>query len=139
MRRLSMPNWRKAVRAILAAAAVAGAIAAVQLATPQGAMAASPGASITQATIKWRANWWLNKYGAIYSQEQILARPAPGANYTTTTTGSSGVGKAAYAEYYRPDCSGFVSMAWHLPKLNTGRDLSTDNFWNISGTFSDGT
>jgi hypothetical protein len=139
MRTLSMPNWRKALRPFIATLAVAAGIAAVQVAAPQGALAASPGASIPQATIKWRAEWWLNKYGAIYGQDQIDARPAPGAIFTTATTGKLGVGKPEYSEYYRPDCSGFVSMAWHLPKLNTGWDLSTTNFWDLSGTFSDGT
>jgi hypothetical protein len=133
-----MPNWRNAVRVLVATAAVAGAVTTFQVAAPQAALAASPGSSITQSTIKWRADWWLNKYGAIYDQNQSSARPAPGTKVTTSTTGS-GVGQAAFAEYYRPDCSGFVSMAWHLPKLNTGWDLSTTNFWDLSGTFSDGT
>src|SRR5262249_2570034 len=30
--------------------------------------------------------------------------------------------------YYRPDCSGMVSMAWHLPKKSNGWDFNTGDF-----------
>ncbi|MGM1063950.1 FG-GAP repeat domain-containing protein [Saccharothrix sp. Mg75] len=34
---------------------------------------------------------------------------------------------------YRPDCSGYVSMAWHLPKKTDGWDLNTGDFAAWSG------
>jgi hypothetical protein len=106
----------------MAAVSIGGVVAVVSsAASPRPALAASPGGYITQGTVKARADWWLVNHGAIYSNSQGAAAVAPG------------------GERYRPDCSGFVSMAWHLPKLNNGADLSTGEFWHLSGTFQGGT
>ncbi|NUT35995.1 MAG: hypothetical protein HOV79_23315 [Hamadaea sp.] len=88
---------------------------------PQAAQAHNPGGYLPVKTVMDRASWWMGKYGVIYSQSQSEAKTAPG------------------GEKYRPDCSGFVAMAWHLKKLNTGNDLNTGNYYNLSGTFEDGT
>jgi hypothetical protein len=66
------------------------------------------GGQISSAEVLARAQWWINTYGVIYSQDQADAKP-------------DGDGHS-----YRPDCSGFVSMAWHLPKLSNGLDRNTD-------------
>jgi hypothetical protein len=60
-----------------------------------------------------RAAQWVGK--VYYSQDQSDAA-------------SDGDG-----HYYRPDCSGFVSMAWHLPKKSDGWDLNTGDFGSWAG------
>jgi len=57
-----------------------------------------------------RAVYWLNRGDTWYSQNQSDAI-------------SDGDGHS-----YRPDCSGFVSMAWHLAKKSGGWDLNTSDF-----------
>ncbi len=113
---------RSLVLAFLAAVSMGGVVAVVtSVASPQPALAANAGGLIPKSIVKWRADWWLANYGAIYSQSQANAKFGPDGD-----------------EKYRPDCSGFVSMAWHLPKLSNGSDLSTGNFWHRSGTFANG-
>jgi hypothetical protein len=60
-----------------------------------------------------RAAQWVGVVS--YSQDQKLAAP-DGDGHT-----------------YRPDCSGFVSMAWHLPKKADGWDFNTGDFGAWSG------
>ncbi|MFG2642563.1 FG-GAP-like repeat-containing protein [Streptomyces sp. NPDC048370] len=69
--------------------------------------ASSVGGAISRTEILARAKWWIDTYGVIYSQDQNDAK--------ASVTG----------EKYRPDCSGFVSMAWRLPKKSDGWDRNT--------------
>ncbi|MGR4880690.1 FG-GAP-like repeat-containing protein [Streptomyces sp. LARHCF249] len=81
-----------------------------EVAAPSTAYAAASstvGGSITRTEILDRAKWWIDTYGVIYSQNQSDAK--------ASVTG----------EKYRPDCSGFVSMAWRLPKKSDGWDRNT--------------
>jgi hypothetical protein len=68
------------------------------------------GGPITRAEIIGRAQYWFDRGDTWYSQDQADAI-------------SDGVGGS-----YRPDCSGFVSMAWRLPKKTDGWDLNTGDF-----------
>lgn len=97
--------------ASLLAATSLGVIAATVSATvtPAPAHASTVGGIISRSEVLARAQWWMNTYGIIYSQRQADAK-------------SDGDGHT-----YRPDCSGFVSMAWHLPKLAGGWDRNTDS------------
>jgi VCBS repeat protein len=72
------------------------------------------GSSITRTEILARAHRWVDLQ-VPYSQEQSAA--VSDGNGTT----------------YRPDCSGFVSMTWHLPKKSDGWDLNTGDFSSWSG------
>jgi len=97
--------------AALLAAASLGLVAAtlsttIAAAPAQASTVAGP---ISRTEVLARAQWWIDTYGVIYSQDQADAKP-DGDGHT-----------------YRPDCSGFVSMAWHLPKLANGWDRSTDS------------
>lgn len=65
------------------------------------------GGSITRTEVLTRAEWWVNTYGVIYSQNQNDQKADPDGHP------------------YRPDCSGFISMAWHLPKKSDGWDRNT--------------
>ncbi|MFK3978924.1 hypothetical protein ACI2K4_00960 [Micromonospora sp. NPDC050397] len=94
---------------VLAAATLGLAVVAVDTVTapPAPARAASSvGGQITRDEVLNRARWWIDQYGAIYSQYQSDQKPDQDGHP------------------YRPDCSGFVSMAWHLPKSGGG-DRST--------------
>ncbi|MGW0823640.1 hypothetical protein [Streptomyces sp. NPDC002845] len=87
-----------------------------EVAGPGTAQAASSvGGSISRNEILTRAQWWMNNYGVIYSQDQSDAK--------VSVTG----------EKYRPDCSGFVSMAWRLPKSG-GWDRNTRNLDGFGDT-----
>ncbi|MGW8989873.1 hypothetical protein ACWGRF_08095 [Streptomyces zhihengii] len=98
-------------------ASVLGLTAAVvsEVAAPSTAYASSVGGAISRAEILNRAEWWIDTYGAIYSQDQADAK--------ASVTG----------EKYRPDCSGFVSMAWRLPK-DGGWDRNTRNLTSYGDT-----
>ncbi len=86
--------------------------------TPVAAHAASSvGGPITRSEVLARAQWWINTYGVIYSQQQSNAKPDPDG-----------------AHRYRPDCSGFVSMAWHLPKKSDGWDRNTGDLAGFGDT-----
>ncbi|MEU4564993.1 hypothetical protein AB0F72_42000, partial [Actinoplanes sp. NPDC023936] len=77
----------------------------------QPAAAASElGGQITRAEVLTRAKYWYDRGDTWYSQNQSDAI-------------SDGDGHS-----YRPDCSGFVSMAWHLKKKSDGWDFNTDDF-----------
>ncbi|RKR90863.1 hypothetical protein BDK92_5247 [Micromonospora pisi] len=94
---------------VLAAATLGLTVVAVDTITaaPTPAQAASSvGGQITRDEVLARARWWIDRYGAIYSQNQADQKPDQDGHP------------------YRPDCSGFVSMAWHLPKSGGG-DRST--------------
>ncbi|HCT75779.1 MAG TPA: hypothetical protein DGT23_04135 [Micromonosporaceae bacterium] len=85
--------------------------------TPQPAHASSSiGGYITRTEVLSRAQWWIDTYGAIYSQDQADAKPDP------------------QGQRYRPDCSGFVSMAWHLPKKSNGWDRYTGDLADFGDT-----
>ncbi|MGW3404897.1 hypothetical protein [Streptomyces zhihengii] len=98
-------------------ASVLGLTAAVvgEVAAPSTAYASSVGGAISRAEILNRAEWWIDTYGAIYSQDQADAK--------ASVTG----------EKYRPDCSGFVSMAWRLPK-DGGWDRNTRSLTSYGDT-----
>ncbi|GAA1632882.1 FG-GAP-like repeat-containing protein [Catellatospora bangladeshensis] len=102
--------FRRIATATLGVAMAAGlGITATEIAAPAPAHAASSvGGQISRSEVLARAQWWIDTYGVIYSQAQADQKPS--------VTG----------DVYRPDCSGFVSMAWHLPKLG-GWDRNTDN------------
>ncbi|MFJ7277077.1 hypothetical protein [Kitasatospora sp. NPDC098663] len=91
--------------ALAAALAVSAASGAMVFGTSSAQAASSVGGSITTSEVMSRANDWLVRW-IPYNQ---------GA-YATDVTGS---------KTYRQDCSGFVSMAWHL---NTSENTdSLDN------------
>jgi hypothetical protein len=96
---------------LLAAGAgiIAGTSAAV-VSTPVAAHASTVGGSISRTEVLARAQWWMNTSGVIYSQQQSYAKLDPDG-----------------AHRYRPDCSGFISMAWHLPKKSDGWDRNTND------------
>jgi predicted heme/steroid binding protein len=101
--------------ASLSIALTAGALGAVGVATmttPAVAHASSVGAKISRTEVIDRAKYWYNRGDTWYSQKQSDAI-------------SDGTGGA-----YRPDCSGFVSMAWHLPKKTDGWDFNVGDFTN---------
>lgn len=66
-----------------------------------------PGDTISRTEVINRAKRWIDAGGYEYSQDQSKAKP-DGDGHT-----------------YRPDCSGYVSMAWHLPKMPGGWDRNT--------------
>jgi predicted heme/steroid binding protein len=93
----------------LSVALTIGALSAVGAATmtaPTIAHASSVGEKISRTEVIDRAKYWYNRGDTWYSQNQSDAI-------------SDGTGGA-----YRPDCSGFVSMAWHLPKKTNGWDFN---------------
>ena len=65
--------------------------------------------SITRVEILSRAQRWVD-LAVPYSQNQSDA-------YSDGTGGK-----------YRPDCSGYVAMAWHLAKKGDGWDFNTNDF-----------
>ncbi|MFJ1765733.1 FG-GAP repeat domain-containing protein [Amycolatopsis sp. NPDC088138] len=85
---------------------------------PEAAAASAVGGSISRAEVIARAKYWYNRGDTWYSQDQSDAKP-DGDGHT-----------------YRPDCSGLVAMAWHLPKKSDGWDLNTDGFADYSGKSS---
>jgi hypothetical protein len=85
----------------------------VTIAKPASA-ASTVGGPITRAEVIARAKYWYDRGDTWYSQDQNDAI-------------SDGDGHK-----YRPDCSGLVAMAWHLPKKSDGWDLNTDNFHSYS-------
>src|SRR4051812_5096796 len=76
--------------------------------------ASTVGGTIARAEALARAQRWVD-LRVMYSQDQALA---------------AGDGDG---HNYRPDCSGFVSMAWHLPKKSDGWDRNTGDFGSYSG------
>jgi hypothetical protein len=111
-------SLRRMFVGLLAAATMsAGAVVTTLLAeTPQPAHASTVGGLITRSEVLARAKWWVDTYGVIYSQKQVDA--------VDSVTGDA----------YRPDCSGFVSMAWHLPKKSGGWDRSTEDLNGFGDT-----
>ncbi|QFU91922.1 VCBS repeat-containing protein [Amycolatopsis sp. YIM 10] len=107
-----LPLARRLVAAFaVVAALVAGLFTLQTAAGPREAEAASAvGGPITRAEIIARAKYWYDRGDTWYSQDQADAI-------------SDGTGGK-----YRPDCSGLVAMAWHLPKKSDGWDLNTDDF-----------
>jgi hypothetical protein len=71
------------------------------------------GGSISRTEVLSRAQHWVDEH-VMYSEQQSDAAP-------------DGDGHD-----YRPDCSGFVSMAWHLPKLSSGWDYNTSSLGSSS-------
>ncbi|PJN23804.1 hypothetical protein [Kitasatospora sp. CB02891] len=112
-----MPSSRssKLVRLALAAAiAASGAIAttAVTVATATTAQAASSvGGQITRSEVLARAKVWVDD-AVPYSQS----------SYHTDGSGT----------LYRQDCSGFVSMAWHINNSGTNNGFTTNTAVNYS-------
>jgi hypothetical protein len=82
--------------------------------TSEAMSASTVGGAVSRGEALARAQRWVD-LGVMYSQDQALAfGDGDGHNY-------------------RPDCSGFVSMAWHLPKKSNGWDLNTGDFGSYSG------
>ncbi|MCT9093229.1 M23 family peptidase [Streptomyces sp. ASQP_92] len=72
-------------------------VVALGVTTPAGAKAADSsdrGGPITRSEVIWRAQYWVDQAP---SYNQHGTAPGPGGDYD-----------------YRTDCSGYVSMAWHL-------------------------
>ncbi|RSN22356.1 hypothetical protein DMC61_33345 [Amycolatopsis sp. WAC 04169] len=80
----------------------------------EASAASTVGGAITRAEIIARAKYWYDRGDTWYSQDQADAI-------------SDGTGGK-----YRPDCSGLVAMAWHLPKKSDGWDLNTGDFESYS-------
>jgi hypothetical protein len=93
--------------------AAAGAVTTLRMATPAQA-ASELGGPIERSEVVRRAKFWVDE-GVPYSQNQDAA-------YT------DGDGHK-----YRPDCSGYVSMGWHLVKKSNGWDRNTSDFQDWSG------
>ncbi|MFC5923001.1 FG-GAP repeat domain-containing protein [Micromonospora vulcania] len=91
-----------------AALLVAGAGALAVVATP--VQASSINGPITRDEVLDRAQNWVDR-GFTYTQDQSVA--------VTDEEGS---------HKYRRDCSGLVSMVWHLNKKSDGWDYNTDDF-----------
>jgi len=82
---------------------------------PEAAAESSVGGTISRSEVIARAKYWYGRGDTWYSQDQNDAI-------------SDGDGHK-----YRPDCSGLVAMAWHLPKKSDGWDLNTGDFADYSG------
>uniref|UniRef100_A8M891 PLL-like beta propeller domain-containing protein n=1 Tax=Salinispora arenicola (strain CNS-205) TaxID=391037 RepID=A8M891_SALAI len=108
MRYKSNGLGRKALSIFLAftVASLTFIIADIRMSLPVQA-SSTVGGSISRTEVLTRAEWWVNTYGVIYSQNQNDQKPDPDGHP------------------YRPDCSGFISMAWHLPKKSDGWDRNT--------------
>lgn len=106
---------RRSVLSALTFAGVGVATSGTLLSTAGPAHAASSvGCNITRSEMIERAKRWVD-LRVPYSQAQADAYP-------------DGDGHR-----YRPDCSGYVSMAWHLPKKPDGWDFNTGDFASYSG------
>ncbi|MEV7359202.1 hypothetical protein [Kitasatospora sp. NPDC091276] len=105
----------KLARVTLAASiAASGAIAATAVTTTAAHAAASStvGGQITRSEILSRAQYWFNQN--------------PGLTYNQGATFPDSSGR-----YYRKDCSGYVSMAWHLGYSATTQSIATDESYEI--------
>uniref|UniRef100_UPI0005B89430 hypothetical protein n=1 Tax=Nonomuraea candida TaxID=359159 RepID=UPI0005B89430 len=71
-------------------------IAATLTVAPAAQAASAPGGTITRSEVIWRAQYWVDHQPGPYNQGGF----SPGPNGTGPD--------------YRRDCSGYVSMAWHL-------------------------
>ncbi len=99
---------------VVVTAVLVGAAALLATVNATPANASTVGGSITRSEVLSRALNWVGNSNIQYSQDQSNAYPS--------VTG----------ERYRPDCSGFVSMAWHLSKLPSGWDYNTDTLPQVS-------
>jgi hypothetical protein len=97
---------------LLTVGSVAATILLSAIAWATLAQASSVGGAISRAEAISRAIYWLNRGDTWYSQNQANAI-------------SDGTGGA-----YRPDCSGFVAMTWHLPKKTDGWDFNVRDYVN---------
>jgi RecB family endonuclease NucS len=105
------------LRAVIVVAVFAAGLVVVTgtIAARQAEAASSVGGQITRAEVIARARYWYERGDTWYSQDQADAI-------------SDGDGHS-----YRPDCSGLVAMAWHLPKKSDGWDLNTSDFHSWDG------
>ncbi|GAB3943034.1 hypothetical protein GCM10027614_31080 [Micromonospora vulcania] len=78
--------------------------------SPAPAQASTINGPISRNEILLRAQDWVDR-GITYTQEQNVAASDEEGSHT-----------------YRRDCSGLVSMAWHLNKKSTGWDYNTEDF-----------
>ncbi|WP_163508909.1 hypothetical protein [Fodinicola acaciae] len=90
----------RSISRLVAVVAAAAAVGALALTGPAQAAGDQPGKYITRAEVIARAENW-------------FARNVP---YSQSATATDPDG----AHTYRTDCSGFVSMAWHLAKTGLG-------------------
>ncbi|MFF3005284.1 hypothetical protein ACFVTF_21005, partial [Kitasatospora sp. NPDC057940] len=111
-----MPSALSKLARITLAASIAasGAIAATAFTTTAAHAAASStvGGQITRSEILSRAQYWFNQN--------------PGLTYNQGATFPDSSGR-----YYRKDCSGYVSMAWHLGYSATTQSIATDESYEI--------
>ncbi|TDQ00521.1 hypothetical protein [Labedaea rhizosphaerae] len=82
-------------RPLLLVLATIAALVVAPVAAPQAHAASARGGPITRSEIIWRAQYWVDHQPGPYDQGAYS--PGPGGDYN-----------------YRRDCSGYVSMAWHL-------------------------
>ncbi|MGK5445356.1 FG-GAP-like repeat-containing protein [Micromonospora sp. URMC 105] len=118
MRKLRMRDrlLRMMAAGLVLVATTTGTVAVGLTTTAAPAQASVVAGSITRTEVLARAKWWMDTYGVVYSQSQSNQK-------------SDGDG-----HYYRPDCSGFVSMAWHLPKKGDGWDRNTGDLADFGDT-----
>jgi hypothetical protein len=106
---------RAAVGLTLAVAAGASAGLGLATSTPSvGYAGSSVDGYITRSEVLARAQYWVDQnvvYGTVYDSN---------GNVISTQTAPDSSGKA-----YRTDCSGLVSMAWHLSSSLTTSDFHT--------------
>ena len=105
-------NHRTALRSVSALVA-AGAAIAMFGATPAHA-ASTVGGQISSSEVLARAQSWVNE-GVPYNQD----------GFKTDSNGT-----------YREDCSGFVSMAWHLSTAGNNDGLTTQTLPSVSSQIS---
>jgi VCBS repeat protein len=95
---------------ILTSMIITGTMIATTVGSAPALAVTDVGDTITRGEVIDRAQYWLDRGDTWYSQQQSDAKP-------------DGDGHD-----YRPDCSGFVAMVWHMPKKSDGWDLNTDDF-----------
>lgn len=85
---------------------------------PAATTESAVGGPISRDEVLERAQYWVSRRDVEYSQDQGRA--------VSDNTGGK----------YRPDCSGYVSMAWHLPKKG-GYDYSTVDLPEVAHSLND--
>jgi hypothetical protein len=112
-------RFRPAGVASTAVAVLAGICAPVVVTATPVAAASSVGGPITRSEVLSRAMSWVGNTAIHYSQDQADAYPD------------------VDGRRYRPDCSGFVSMAWHLDRrAGSTWDHSTETLPTVSHPIS---
>ena len=97
---LRAPSRPHLGRPLFAVLAVVLALSAGLVGTAPAGAASARGGPITRSEVIWRAQYWVDHQPGPYDQGGYS--PGPGGDH-----------------HYRRDCSGYVSMAWHLDGLAT--------------------